>query len=120
MTDEQAWALGVEMARSDPDSRFREQIERMLAEDGPKEAGKQACYHFQFATLKARPWATVPCSLLEHPEAVLARGATTPESALDYEGAVLAKRLLDAGISLWAPDPEQALREAAKKKGVAA
>jgi hypothetical protein len=113
MTDEQAWAIGIELAGSDPDQQFREQIARKLANDGFKEAGKQACYHYQFTRLGLRPWATPPCSLLKPVDVVLARGPDTPEHALDYEAAVLAKRLDGLGISLWAPDPLAAL-EAAK------
>jgi hypothetical protein len=62
----------------------------------------------------------VPCSLIEPIDVVLARGPDRSGLGNDYEAAVLAKRLVDANISIWHPDPERALREAAKNKDAAA
>jgi hypothetical protein len=92
MTNEEAWTLAIEMARkSDP--RRREQLDSMLAKGRPfKEVGKLAAYGCQFETLHAEPSATVPCSLIEPVDAVLARGDDGVAGG-DYAAAVLAKRL---------------------------
>jgi hypothetical protein len=110
MTDEQAWklAIGMYRARGRSDAAY---IDEKLEREGFRSAGRYAAYSCQFRSLHAPPWAVVPCSLIEPIEVVLARGAGTPEQALDYEAAVLAKRLQDAGLSIWHPDPQQALRE---------
>jgi hypothetical protein len=114
ISDQEAWTLAIEMARAS-DPRKREQLDSMLAEGRPfAEVGKLAAYGMQFRSLHARPWAAVPCSLIEPIDVVLARGDDGMPGN-DYAAAVLAKRLLDAGISIWHPDPERALREAERK-----
>jgi hypothetical protein len=117
MTDEQAWTLAIEIARKFDPARAK-QIDDMLAGRPFKDVGKFAAYACQFETLHAEPWATVPCSLIEPVDVVLARGDDGVAGG-DYAAAVLAQRLLDAGISIWAPDPERALREAEKKPSAA-
>jgi hypothetical protein len=114
ISDMEAWTLAIEMARA-ADPRRREQLDSMLAKGRPfAEVGKLAAYGCQFRSLHARPWATVPCSLLEDVDVVLARGDDGDPHG-DYVAAVLLAKMRAAGISRWHPDPERALREAEKK-----
>jgi hypothetical protein len=113
ISDQEAWALAIAMA-SQSDPKRAKYFDAMLAERGFEETGKLAAYGCQFRTLQERPWATVPCSLLEDVDVVLARGDDGDPHG-DYVAAVMLKKLRAAGISKWHPDPERALREAEKK-----
>jgi hypothetical protein len=98
ISDVEAWTLAIEMARAS-DPRHREQIDSMLAERGFEETGKFASYGCQFRTLQARPWATVPCSLLENVDVVLARGDDGMPGN-DYTAAVLLKKCASPGSAI--------------------
>jgi hypothetical protein len=66
---------------------------------------------------ECKPWEAVPCWLaLGEVDAIISKG----EGGKRYGAAKLAKRLIDAGISLFVVDPEAALREAARRKRPAA
>jgi hypothetical protein len=114
MTDEAAWRQAIEMyrARGRGDAAY---INEKLEREGFRSAGEFASYGCQFRALNVEPWRTVPCSLIEPVDVVLARGPDSGDPGDDFAAAKLAKRLLDAGISIWAPDPERSLREAVRE-----
>jgi hypothetical protein len=89
-----------------------EWIEGKLAERGFEEAGHAASYHCQYAALRLKPWEFAPCWVApDEVDAIIAAG----EDRKRYGAAKLARRMLDAGASLFAPDPERALREARRR-----
>jgi hypothetical protein len=93
-----------------------ERIERKLREDGFEEAGLGAAYHCQYEALRLKPWDFPVCWLApDQIDAIIAAG----DDEKRYGAARLARRMLDAGVSLFAPDPERALREAARKRPAA-
>jgi hypothetical protein len=67
----------------------------------------------QHTTLGIKPWQSPPCELFYHTDAeiaaIIAAGPQQVGDKVEYECAVLAKRLIDAGLSLFEPDPEKAL-----------
>jgi hypothetical protein len=67
-----------------------EQIGRMLSEDPWMEAASFAAYHCQIRALQLKPWQSPPC--YGHLDG-------------DTGATILLKRLLDAGLSRWEPDP---------------
>jgi hypothetical protein len=108
--DVDAWTRAIAQARAS-DPRRDEQITAKLASDGFAETGRFAAYCMQGDTLRLRPWASPPCALLEEPDVIIARGDTGMPRG-DYAAAVLLKRMRNAGLSDWEPDPMTALREA--------
>jgi hypothetical protein len=87
-------------------------------------AAEDCASRMQRTTLKLKPWEEPPCHI---PDEMIANGA--PENnenrvhvwhwhhAESLPAAVaLARRMKDAGISLWHPDPLKALREAEVSK----
>src|SRR5215510_6929117 len=64
----------------------------------------------QYDKLGLKPWMYPPhfinrCEI----EAILAGGPNPSDAQQRYQAAALAKRLIDAGLSLFEPDPERAL-----------
>jgi hypothetical protein len=93
-----------------------EWIEGRLRDDGFEEAGHAAVYHLQYAALRLRPWEFAPCWVApDEVDAIIAAG----DDGKRYGAAKLAKRLIDAGVSPFHPDPERALREASRRKPAA-
>jgi hypothetical protein len=62
------------------------------------EAGESAAYSCQVRVLGLKPWQSPPCY-----------GDAQPGHDGHADAAVLLKRLLDAGLSRWEPDPVAAL-----------
>ena len=85
-----------------------EQVQSMLAHDGWQETATFCSYFLQMDALRLFPGDTPPC-LIESAEvdAILARG----RSDFDYRAAVLARKLVDHGLSVYEPHPEAALRK---------
>ena len=78
------------------------QIERRLETKGWFEAAQLAAYSCQRRALQLRLWESPPMF-----------GAVSPGHDGHAKAAVLLKRLLDAGLSRFEPDPLGALAEAA-------
>jgi hypothetical protein len=85
-----------------------------------QEAAEDCANHMQRMMLKLKPWEEPPCQI---PEEWIETGAPpnteNPIYSWYYHRAeslpaavALARRMKDAGISLWHPDPLKALREA--------
>jgi len=89
----------------------QEQIKHKLKEDGWYDAASFAAYHLQCARLRRqlgmRPWDSPPCHLIDDPGNVVGNGTC----------AELAFRMDALGISLWHPDPIQAVADAEKRIG---
>jgi hypothetical protein len=75
----------------------------------------------QTQTLDLRPWQTPTDDFFwerDSIEEVLADGPKQQAAGAEFQCATLAKRLLDAGLSLFEPDPERALNDPAYRKGI--
>jgi hypothetical protein len=75
----------------------------------------------QYDNLDLRPWQYPPHYINEDeiPE-FLAAGSDPNDAQKKFEAATLAKRLLDAGLSLYEPDPERALNDRKYRKEIQA
>jgi hypothetical protein len=78
-----------------------EQIEHKIRCEGYEAAGEFAAYAAQCSTLRLRPWECAPCNIWGYDQS----------SAIE-----LRDRLLAAGISIFEPDPMQALAEVERKR----
>ena len=85
------------MALASDDPGRREQIERKLKKDWV-EAAETASYDAQCRVLGLKPWQSPPCY-----------GDAFPGHDGHANAAVLLRKLLDAGLSRWDPDPLVAL-----------
>jgi hypothetical protein len=76
----------------------------------------------QRQTLSLRPWQYPTCYFFYHTieeiEAIIAAGPQVVAAGAKYHCAVLAKKLLDAGLSLHEPDPERALDDPAYREKI--
>ena len=80
------------------------EIDDKLKHEGFEAAGEFAADRSQYANLKLRPWETSPCNIWGY----------------DQSAAIaLRDRLLAAGLSVFEPDPMQALAEAERKQRTA-
>ncbi len=58
--DREALQRALAMARAESEQE-RAHIDRVLAEEGWREAAETAAYHLQDRALKLRPWQPPPC-----------------------------------------------------------
>jgi hypothetical protein len=79
-----------------------EQIEHKLKHEGFEAAGEFAAIAAQDQTLHLKPWECAPCNIWGYNQS----------SAIE-----LRNRLVAAGLSVFEPDPMQALAEAERKQG---
>jgi hypothetical protein len=85
----------------------RDQIDRMLKDEGWWYAARFSAYGCQIRALKLKPWQDPPCCVRDENEPRVGE-----ESA-----AKLLRQMLKAGISGWHPDPVAALEEREKARG---
>jgi hypothetical protein len=95
-TDRDALTRAMEMARRDPDRA--EQLDAMVAESGWQEAAEFSAYCMQGRALRLKPWESPPLCFAENDEG-------------DEPGRVLLRKMLDAGLSRYEPDPLTALEK---------
>jgi hypothetical protein len=95
-TDREALQRALDIAMRDRDMR------RKLTGERWEDAAFLAAHHCQTQALNLQPWERPPMDA-EHSDRPLDRGAR-----------ILLKRLLDAGLSRYEPDPMAALDEAKK------
>ena len=93
-----ALALAKERSRGELRRDGETQIERMLKRQLWQEVAQFAVYGCQMKSLGLRPW--------QFPPAWVSPNDLDPEHA---DAVALLKRLLDAGLSRWEPDPIGAL-----------
>jgi len=113
--DVDAWERCIEFERRRSPAHA-ERINEMLAKEGLAKAGRAAAYGAQYDALKLRPWDWTP--------SWVSRGDIDKIIAEEKDesirtAAVLLKRMLDAGLSQWEPDPLKALAQAKKKDAAA-
>ena len=68
-----------------------------------REEAERAVYHCQIESLKLRPWQSPPCVAVEN-------------DPRDAPAVALCRQLLEAGLSLFEPDPVRALEAAAARQ----
>ena len=92
--DREALQRALDMTLAEPDCA--EQIRHKLQHDGWHEAARFAAYHQQVKSLRLQPWQSPPCS-------AAARTRT------DKELLEISRRLVRSGLSLFEPDPLDAI-----------
>jgi hypothetical protein len=104
-------AVALTLANDPPEQGRVDQVRDFLAEREWEDVATFCAYHQQAHRLKLPPWAWPPCWVEDVAE-TLARG----RDDVEYPAAVLAKKLLNAGLSIYEPDPAGALRAKRKQK----
>jgi hypothetical protein len=99
--DREALERAIALTLVDPDRVS--QLTAMLAERGWLAAAKFASYHMQVRNLRCLPWESPPCWI-------------GPDHDVEAQYLEIGRRLLERGLSLFEPDPLQALERA--KQGV--
>jgi hypothetical protein len=98
-------ARAIDMVRSE-DRHHREQIDRMLVDEPWEDVGRFCSYAAQDKSLRLKPWEVSPCQVHDLDTAL----AAPPEDHRGFRRAAeLLKRLLDAGLSRFEPNPLAAL-----------
>ena len=92
--DREALGRALALVRASNDPGRRRQIAQKLREDGWLEAASFASYCHQVDALGLKPWQSPPCY---------------GECGRDPDAADLLRKLLNAGLSRWEPDPRAAL-----------
>jgi len=110
--DREALERALDMARQESPAQ-RDQIDRMLREDGWGRTAEFAAYCCQDHHLKLKPWEMPPCWVRGDPDAILAAPAANHDYRGHRQATLLLKRLLAAGLSKYEPDPEAALKRKA-------
>jgi hypothetical protein len=119
--DIEAWEMAIAMMRQSGEAVWINNVDNLLQSRGLEETGKWAAANMQFVSLRSKPWLTLPCNLSDAGvERILAAGDNGGDLRGEYAAAVLTRRMRNAGVSRWHPDPERALREAQRAKPNAA
>ena len=93
LTDREALEAAMVKTREEPERA--EQLDEMLKDRSWIEVAEFAASHCQRRALRLKPWELPPCDIYEDDP--------------DSPGKRLLKRMLDAGISQFHPDPVAAL-----------
>lgn len=96
--DRDALERSLQLALASDEPGRRDQIKRKLKKDDWIEAAETAAYGCQRRVLGLKPWQSPPCY-----------GDAFPGHDGHANAAVLLRKLLDAGLSRWEPDPVAAL-----------
>ena len=104
--DRDALTRALEKARANDDPGGAEQIERMLKKDDWFKVATFAAYCCQVRALGLKPWQPPP-----------AYGHIPMANNEHADAAALLKRLFDAGLSRYEPDPIGALEETTWHRG---
>ncbi len=104
--DREALERAIKLAR-EQDAGRRQQIDGKLKSESWEAVGRFASYFCQSRSLKLRPWQWPPCwvTIDDQDDGLGGRKAA----------AMLLRRLLDAGLSKFEPDPLNAISEAEAK-----
>ena len=108
--DQDALERAIEAIRKSNAGGAVLQIEQRLEREGFEVAGKSAAYSQQVDNLHLMPWEVPPCWVA--PANIEDLLATSPDADDTHgwrDAARLLKRLLDAGLSRFEPDPANAL-----------
>jgi hypothetical protein len=113
--DQEALERAIEIVRNRPekeDPGRRQQIDHLLEHEGWFTAATFCAYSCQRDTVHPKLWQPVPCDI-EDLEGDLAKGDDGKGG--QYRAALLLKRMLAAGLSMYEPDPIRALAEAKRR-----
>jgi hypothetical protein len=92
--DRDALERAVELMKADDDAQRRDQIAQKLHAEDWFTAAHFAAYYRQREVLDLKPWESPPCY-----------GDSAPGHDGHADAAKLLKKLLDAGLSKYEPDP---------------
>jgi hypothetical protein len=119
LTDQQMYDMNMAAAEQalqltlkDPEQR--DHFTKKLREDGWAETALSAVYHQQINSLDLQPWQTPPSMLqcdVEKFDDILAK----PDPIGDYATVLLTTKLIRLGVSVYSPDPIDALKKAVKQ-----
>jgi len=110
-------ALKIVLGRPErEDPGRREQVERLLREQGWFTAANFAVYCCQMELVRPRLWQPTPADITDI-EGTLAKGDDGLGGS--YRAALLLKRMLAAGLSRYEPRPVEALAEAKRRAAAA-
>jgi len=98
--DQNALTRALVIARAESGTE-RARFDDIEAQYGWREAGERAAYHLQVKTLRLKPWHCPPCDCRSD-EVGHGYGHSRVE-------VMLRRRMLEAGLSLYEPDPVAAL-----------
>jgi hypothetical protein len=105
--DQEACERAIAIMRNSSAER-REQLDRLLAEDGFDAAADLAVYHCQRELIRPRLWQPTPADIdPAEIEAIIARG--DDGKAGRFVAAKLLRKMLRAGLSRFEPQPIEAL-----------
>jgi hypothetical protein len=107
--DKEALTRALEFTKAEPERA--EQIESMLKDRTWEEVAQFAAQHQQCKNLRLKSWEIPPC----HGAVNLAAPGTDADESFPTANRLL-RRLLDAGLSQWEPDPEAALAPGATQR----
>ena len=110
-TDRAALTLAVELYRAASRTQ-RQRIDAQLAKgDDWEDVATYCAFHCQVERLGLPPWLHPPCNVLDIETALTATDERSERTG--YRAAAqLLKRMLDAGVSKYEPDPQGALARA--------
>jgi hypothetical protein len=103
-TDRDALRRAYATARVESEA-YRDHLAGIEAREGWLAAAESSSYHLQVRNLRLRPWQCPPCACRSD-EIGMGYGRSRGE-------VLLRKRMLEAGISLYEPDPASALEKIA-------
>jgi hypothetical protein len=107
-TDREAMTRAIETGRQ-RGKAAREQLDDFLRLKPWREVGEFAAYGLQCETLRLKPWQSPPCEIGDPDACEFVRG----DDIHGYRTAArLLRRLLEAGLSRYEPDPIAALERA--------
>ena len=101
--DRDALRRALATARAES-TMYREHLEHIEVRDGWVSAAESASYHLQVKNLRLKPWQCPPCDCSD--EVGLGYGRSRGE-------VMLRRRMLEAKISFFEPDPATALEKIA-------
>jgi hypothetical protein len=105
--DQEACERAIAVTRNSSAER-REQIDRLLAEEGFDAAADLAVYHCQRSLIAPRLWQPTPADIdPDQIEEIIAKGDDGKNGR--FQAARLLRRMLKAGLSQFEPTPIEAL-----------
>ena len=107
--DRDALERAIQTRRASKSPAVREQVEQKLADEPWFDVATFAAYGCQCDALHLKPWQSPPVWITD----LVADLNAGDDGVLGrYQGARLLRRMLDAGISRYEPDPLGALKQA--------
>jgi len=107
--DRDAFERAIEITRNSKEPGRREQVDRMLKEEGWFRTADFCVYSCQMDLVRPRLWQPTPADIDPADiETIIARGDDGVGSGR-YAAAKLLRRMLRAGLSRYEPDPLRAL-----------